>query len=282
MKLPTNRAPWKASVCAALIGAFVLNVSPGAGASGAQGEPTPTAIPTPLGTPAPAPPQSSDAGEGEEDGITYDEGGGDGGAGGRNQVTARNRTDGRLRIRGNIQLNRIPGPNVGPVNLALAYNDACTDCRSIAVALQVNLISRTATRVAPENASISLNVGRPATENRPEQRCTRCVAVTHAIQYVYSVDDPTRVPDEATELIKEMDRELREIHQSEDIGLSQAEARIDAVIARFSQTPLILDRQRDEKSTPGDPEVQVGDPSAPPGGTLDPTAVPSPTGTPVP
>jgi len=246
---------------------------------GSQVESTPTATPAPAGMAAPTAAEGVDASGPEEDGISYDE---NGGGGGTNQVTVRNRTDGRLRIRGNIQLNRIPGPNVAPVNLALAYNDACTDCRSIAVALQVNLISRTATQVVPENAAISVNVGRPATGNRPEQRCTRCVAVTRAIQYVYSVDDPTQVPDEASGLIKAMDRELREIYQNQDIGLPEAEAGIDAVIARFSQFPQILDRQRDEKSTPGDPEVQVGDPSSPPSGTLEPTAAPTATGTPVP
>ena len=50
--------------------------------------------------------------------------------------------DGRLRIRGGIQLNHIPGPTVGPVNLADA-SSSCVDCQTIAVAMQINLIGRT-------------------------------------------------------------------------------------------------------------------------------------------
>src|SRR5689334_19016047 len=64
-----------------------------------------------------------------------------GGGGGKNIVTQINRTDNRLRIKGNIQLNRIPGPNVEPINLAFA-GSSCTGCQTYAVALQINLISR--------------------------------------------------------------------------------------------------------------------------------------------
>ena len=43
-----------------------------------------------------------------------------GGGGGSNIVRLRNRQDGRLRIRGNVDLNRIHGPRVMPRNVASA------------------------------------------------------------------------------------------------------------------------------------------------------------------
>jgi hypothetical protein len=206
----------------------------------------------------------------EEDGITYEEHDDDdererGRRDGRdNIVRVRNHTDNRLRIRGNIQLNRIRGPEVEPVNLALAYN-SCTDCQSIAVALQLNLISRTADRVEPHNRSEALNV-----------ECLRCAAIARALQYVISVDDPRDVPREVRELIREMDRELREIHSDRRIGLREADERINAVIAQFTALAESLDEQRAEDvQDAGTPGPTPATPTVTPG-TMTPAATAAP------
>src|SRR5215218_945408 len=65
-----------------------------------------------------------------------DPGSGQGG-GANNVVIIENRVDGRLTTRGQVQLNRIPGPTAGPANLASA-NASCTDCQTLAVALQID------------------------------------------------------------------------------------------------------------------------------------------------
>jgi hypothetical protein len=187
-----------------------------------------------------------------------------GGGGGKNEVRVVNQTDGRLTIRGNVDFNRIPGPNVEPVNLAYATS-SCIDCQTIAVALQINLISRTATRIAPQNAAIAIN-----------QRCTRCVTVARALQYTYQVDDPQQTPQEVSDLLREMDRTLNEISQDKGISLSEAESRIDAVIAQFRQLATSLNDQRSEDTKSGDPATPVGVP-----GTRTPagTQTVAPTGT---
>ena len=241
------RAPW---VTAAFAVALAFAVASSPGLINAQVTPAaPGSAPTP-----------SDAGPDEEDGVSYgeevdedDEEEACGQGGRKNVVQVRNRTNGRLRVRGNIQLNRIRGSRVEPVNLALAYNEACVDCRSIAVALQVNLITRSAATIVPENRAYGVNVG------SPEQPCTRCVAVARAIQYVYSVDDPSEVPDEARELITEMDRELRAIHADRTITLQEAQLRVNAVIARFRTLPQLLLDEQDEQETADD-----GEPAAAP------------------
>lgn len=187
-----------------------------------------------------------------------------GGSGGKNEVRVVNQGDERMKIRGNVDFNRIPGPNVEPVNLAYAAS-SCTDCQTIAVALQINLISRTATRIAPQNAAIAIN-----------QQCTRCVTVARALQYTYQVDDPQQTPQEVSDLLREMDRTLNEISQDKGISLSEAESRIDAVLAQFRQLATSLNDQRNEDAKSGDPGTPTGVP-----GTRTPagTQTVAPTGT---
>ena len=114
---------------------------------------------------------------------TTDSGSGQGG-GARNVVVLENHVDGRLTTRGQVQLNRIPGPTAGPANVASA-NTSCTDCQGLAVAFQINLISRGASSITPENAATAINAG-----------CTRCTHDhPHAREYVGARDDPNTEPD---------------------------------------------------------------------------------------
>lgn len=164
--------------------------------------------------------------------------------GGQNIVQVMNRDDQRMRIRGNVDLNRIPGDRAAPVNYAAALA-SCTDCQTFAIALQIDLISRTASAIAPQNTAIAVNVG-----------CTRCVTVARAIQFVVQVDDPREVPENVRELVREMDRELREIAQlgrQGQITLLEAETRINALIDRFRDLGTSLYEGRDGATEPTSP-----------------------------
>jgi hypothetical protein len=189
------------------------------GASAAAVE-TPTAQPT-FPDPFPLLFPSRDARD-EQDGVDDD----DEGRGNRlNIVRLANRQDGQLRVRGHIQLNGIPDDEAKPINQAIAYS-SCTDCQTFAIALQLNLISKTAHTIAPENSAIAVNY-----------RCTRCVTVARAVQYVRQVDDPRDTPHDVREIIRDLDKELRRIHQNQRrLTAAEANARINQVIARFKTT----------------------------------------------
>jgi len=79
-----------------------------------------------------------------------------------------------------------------------------------------------------------------------------------------------------SDLLREMDRTLNEISQDKGISLSEAESRIDAVIAQFRQLATSLNDQRSEDTKSGDPATPVGVP-----GTRTPagTQTVAPTGT---
>lgn len=197
-----------------------------------------------------------------------------GGGGGKNIVQVTNRQNNQLVVRGSVQLNRISGPTVEPVNLASAQA-SCTDCQTIAVALQINLIGRDANRVTPRNAAVAVNVN-----------CTRCVTIAVARQYLYSVDDPRETPRDAAALIRELDRAINEIGRDRDATLETAIARIDDVLARFGQLAATLDEQRDEDRSSGGDGTPTRTASPTATGTATPPALvtpaPAPTSAPTP
>jgi hypothetical protein len=158
-------------------------------------------------------------------------------------VRLRNKQDGRMRIRGNVELNRIHGPKVTPKNGAVSWA-SCTDCQTVTVALQLNLYKPTATWVAPVNEAVAFNY-----------ECTRCATVAVAIQYALPVEDPSATPWDVDQLIREMDRELRDIHSDHRITVAEAETRLNTVIARFTSLANNLDQRRAEATEQTSPSL---------------------------
>lgn len=188
------------------------------------------------------------------------------GGGGNNIVHVANHDDGRLRVGARADYNRISGPNVSPVNSARAES-SCTDCQTIAVALQVGVYQRGSPRVAPQNQAVAINTG-----------CTRCVTVARAIQYLIPVDDVKDVPDDVRALVQDIDREMRYFEGLRDVqrvDLAEADAHFSSLIAKYQRLQQYLSDLVDVK------EESAGTPSPTPTGspTADGTATPSPTPT---
>ncbi len=179
-----------------------------------------------------------------------------GGAGGKNVVKVINQQDNGLKVDGSIQVNHIPGDNVAPVNYAYAYS-SCADCQTFAVALQINLISKTATSIRPQNTAIALNY-----------QCTRCDTVAQALQYTYQVDDPNKLPNNVASLVKDMNDQLKDLRQEHKLTAAQAESRITAVIAQFKGLAQNLNTQHKEDKATTNPNAKpVPSPSPTPTST---------------
>ncbi len=179
-----------------------------------------------------------------------------GGAGGKNVVKVINQQDNELKVDGSIQVNHIPGDNVAPVNYAYGYS-SCTDCQTFAVALQINLISKTATSIRPQNTAIALNY-----------QCTRCDTVAQALQSTYQVDDPTKLPNNVASLVKDMNDQLKDLRQEHNLTAAQAESRITAVIVQFKGLAQSLNNQRKEDKATTNPAAKpVPSPSPTPTST---------------
>jgi hypothetical protein len=188
----------------------------------------------------------------------------------RQVVRLFNRTDGRLRMRGKVELNTIRGDDVTPFNLAEA-RATCVECQTFSIALQLNVYEREAQTLLPENRGVAEN-----------EHCTGCVTVARAVQYVIPADEPNHVPDRAESLIRELERELRRIHsESNRISAAEANDRIQKVLDQFNdlgQSMLSAAAVQTDENGEDDSEVSPGPKTVP--GDVPPSAAATPTATP--
>jgi hypothetical protein len=194
----------------------------------------------------------------------------------KNVVQILNKTPGRLKMVSSVQLNRIRGDVVTPLNAAIAVGQDCTGCQTIAVALQLDLYVQGAHNVSPENYAIALNV-----------RCTQCVTIAHAIQFALPVSDPEddnndgQDAKDAKKLLRDMQKELDAIAKDRNITVDQAEQRVEVVLQQFrnlgNSMRQDLKRTTDENSPSASPSRS---PSATPSSSTPPSATASPSRTP--
>ena len=185
--------------------------------------------------------------------------------GGNNIVQVINHADGHFRMDGKVKLNQIPGPNAGPQNLAFAYS-SCTDCQTMAVALEINLISTTARNIQPLNQAVAVNY-----------RCTRCVTYARAIQYDIQVDDPHQDRQDVRDLTRQMDATLKQIKSSHE-PFWQALEDVNKVIAEFN---LLGANLKDQHDMATDPMTPGASPLPPASDSPSDSATPTVSGAPV-
>src|SRR3954452_21639772 len=62
-----------------------------------------------------------------------------------------------VQVRTNLDFAFVRPTDSGADNLAEAYSHDCTDCRTVAVAIQVAFVRRTPSTFSPENVGIAFN-----------------------------------------------------------------------------------------------------------------------------
>jgi hypothetical protein len=77
-----------------------------------------------------------------------------------------------------VQVGSYKGDNLQSANVARADSTDCTDCRTVAVAVQAVLVKGSPHTASPVNAAIAIN-----------ENCERCTTYAFAYQYVVSTDD---------------------------------------------------------------------------------------------
>jgi hypothetical protein len=198
----------------------------------------------------------------------------------RNQVMAENGGDERFMGRASIKFRKLKGDDIGPVNIAFAQG-ACTDCQTIAVAVQVIVYKRGAKNVHPLNVALAANTG-----------CTRCVTVARAIQYVIPVDDFDNVPDNVKRLVHRLDQELHyfeKVTSINELTSDEAAARLQNAVNEYSElhqymVDLMTKKTGENDADPGAKEtgerLRESPSPSPTGGAPANPASPSPTVTP--
>ena len=185
--------------------------------------------------------------------------------GGNNVAVAVNTKDGTTRFKVRLQIRRDDGRVVDATNAAVAYA-SCTDCRAIAAAFQVVLVTSEATEITPTNLSLALNEG-----------CSGCETLASAYQFVYGVDDDVRFTREGRKEIHEIRKALKALRDPA-LSLDEIQAQLDELAARLARvltSELVVGEQQIESAPPPPEGTPVADPAV--GDTCEaaPTSVPS-------
>lgn len=143
-----------------------------------------------------------------------------GSAGGKNVVIAINETDGSVLPRSGVAVTVAAANTVGSENLASARS-SCTDCRTVAVAMQAVLITRDPSTVSPKNIAVALN-----------DDCLRCQTFADAYQYVVSTGGPAHLSDEGRQRVADLRGRVADTAAS-GLAFDQLEAELDALYAEF-------------------------------------------------
>lgn len=149
------------------------------------------------------------------------------GSGGKNVVIVINETDERTAGRAGVLVGHASGPSAVPENLATA-RASCTDCRTVAVALQTVLITSYPDIASPRNAAVAVNAN-----------CTRCQTLAYAWQYVFSTGGPVRITPEGEQAVADMRGRAASLARS-DLPFPELVEELDTLAAEFR---TVMDRE---------------------------------------
>jgi putative peptide zinc metalloprotease protein len=174
------------------------------------------------------------------------------GGGGDNVAIEVNTKDGSSVFKLAFNIRRVTGDVVDQTNAAVAVA-SCTDCRTVAVAIQVLLVTGDPEVVSPENVALALNV-----------ECTSCETMASAFQIVLGTGGPVRFTPEGNRRIAELRRRLNELRSSEGLTLAQLDAELKAIVTELQQvlaTELVPVSSDDDGDTGDDGAEQSTSPT---------------------
>ncbi len=143
--------------------------------------------------------------------------------GGDTAAVAINTKDGFDLFRLAFQVRRATTDTVDTSNGAVAYA-SCTDCQTIALAIQVVLVSGyDSSTVSPENIAIAIN-----------ESCVLCDTLASAYQFVLTAEGALRFTAEGNQRLAEIRRALLELRNSGLTG-PEIQAKVDALMDDLAQ-----------------------------------------------
>lgn len=143
-----------------------------------------------------------------------------------NAAVAVNEEDGSSVFEVAFDIRRVSSGVVDQTNAAVAYA-SCESCQTVAIAIQIVLVSGTVDTVTPTNLAIALN-----------EECTSCQTLALAYQFVFGTGDQIGFTGQGNRRLREISRELR--------GLSREDLTNDEIGARVLD---LTDQIRDVLAT---------------------------------
>ncbi len=150
--------------------------------------------------------------------------------GGDNYVIVHNLDDGATRARSRVVVGHNRTDTIDNENYAEAYS-SCTNCRTVAAAIQVILVEGNPATWAPQNAAVALN-----------ENCHFCQTFAVARQFVISTDRQVTLSDEAQERIDELSDQVSKLVRSDE-PFPQMDADLGSLAAQIENV-VVSDLQR--------------------------------------
>ncbi len=136
-----------------------------------------------------------------------------------NTAVAVNTVDGSSVFSFAFDIKRVGGDVVDPVNGAIAYA-SCTGCETVAVAIQIVLVSGSPEVVAPQNVAVAVN-----------DDCELCLTLALAYQYVFGAgNEPIHFTKEGKERLKVVKKAFKDLE-----GTTMSTAELLPIVQALAQ-----------------------------------------------
>lgn len=141
-----------------------------------------------------------------------------------NLALAINTTDDSSLVKFAFDVRRVMNGIVDQTNAAVAVA-SCENCRTVAVAIQIVIITGEANVITPENAAVAINY-----------QCTSCETLASAYQFVFTTNGKVRFDKKAWREMWEIKtgvQELLEQVEAGEIDLTTFQAELDVLMDRL-------------------------------------------------
>jgi len=126
-----------------------------------------------------------------------------------------------------------PGAALAQDNTAVAVNKkdgksvfklaSCTDCRTVAAAIQVVLVAGDSTTFTPENTAVAINY-----------QCSECETLAAAYQFVYGDGQELQFTKEGKQQLHDLKKRFQDLKGRDDLTLDQLAAAIASIAAEVA------------------------------------------------
>jgi putative peptide zinc metalloprotease protein len=141
--------------------------------------------------------------------------------GGDTAAVAVNTKDGSSIFKLAFAIKRVAGDVVDNSNAAVAFA-SCSNCQTVAISIQVVLVTGDPSVVSPENLALALN-----------ENCTSCETLASAYQFAFSTDGNVHFTPEGSKAIADIRHQLRELGKS-DLTIAEIQARVQELMQQLA------------------------------------------------
>ncbi len=154
-----------------------------------------------------------------------------------NTAIAVNKKDGKSVFKLAFSVKKASG-DVDASNTAAAYA-SCTDCKTVAAAIQVVLVSD-ADSATLENVSVAINY-----------QCTECETLAAAYQFVFADGQEIEFTKEGKQRLHDLKKRFHDLKQRDDLTLDQLADEIAAIareVLEVVDTEVVLKKEKERDS----------------------------------